>query len=81
MLQPIMLPANAHTAPEEILRIIACSCKTDNPCSKGGCSCRREQMACSTFCLCMQYDIKCNNPLTSPEVEEAESIEEKDDEE
>ena len=74
-----MLPADTQTAPGEILRIIACRCKTDNPCSKGGCSCRREQLPCSNSCVSMQSDLHCNNPFRS--LDEADRNEENDDEE
>ena len=37
---PISLPDNTKPAPDYILEIIKCGCKTDTPCSTKKCSCR-----------------------------------------
>ena len=64
MLQPTLFPPDTQTAPEKVLKLIACKCKSASPCGRGNCFCRREQLACSIFCACTQADdSNCLNPF------------------
>ena len=49
---PTSLPDNTKPAPDYILEIIKCGCKTDTPCSTKKCSCRVKGLPCTIFCAC-----------------------------
>ena len=51
-LSPVMLPPNTPYAPEALLKVIKCSCKSDKACNSRRCSCSSADMACTLFCRC-----------------------------
>ena len=59
-LQPVPLPANVELAPETIMRMIRCACKSDNSCRTRACSCTRDGLKCTIFCAC--YAAGCMQP-------------------
>ena len=38
-------------APDEIMKMIACGCGTEKPCSRKNCSCNIAGLSCTTFCI------------------------------
>lgn len=54
-------------APNELMKIVACGCGTDTPCSRKNCSCKIAGLSCTTFCNCGAEDI-CNNCYTEHEL-------------
>ena len=71
--QPLYGPcAAAHAS---LLQVIACSCKSDSPCSKMHCSCRSSRLSCTSYSKC-DNETCCNQTgtaETSDNDEEAES--------
>lgn len=51
-LMPRMVPKGTCLAPDELLRCIKCTCKSDTACRTKLCKCTTNQMACSVFCAC-----------------------------
>ena len=62
MLLPTTLPDGVDPLPQEVLKVIACNCQTDEPCRQGNCTCKKNKMACSMFCKCRGVD--CFSSLT-----------------
>ena len=60
-LTPIMMPDNVVPAPESLLKLIKCSCKSvSNRCGpKSRCSCARNSLRCTVFCSCDNDGLKC----------------------
>ncbi len=54
---PTSLPDNTKPAPDYILEIIKCVCKTETPCSTKKCSCRIKGLPCIMFCAC--FSVRC----------------------
>ena len=50
-------------APDDILKLIKCGCKSNAPCNTGWCSCQRFQLGCTLFCACGGGE-NCSNPHT-----------------
>ena len=46
------VPKGACLAPEELLKLIKCTCHCELPCSAHKCGCRRTGIACTGFCGC-----------------------------
>ena len=51
-LQPVLIPTNVELAPETVMRLIRCGCKSVNPCRTLSCSCKRDGLNCTIFCAC-----------------------------
>ena len=60
ILKPIGISRDIPVAPKEVLKLMACGCKTDEPCKTGICSCKSKQLPCSIFCVCQE---NCKNSL------------------
>ena len=60
-LQPVLLPINVELAPETVMRMIKCGCKSANPCRTLSCSCKRDGLNCTIFCAC--YAAGCSQTL------------------
>ena len=58
--QPVVNPPVRLAAPDEVLNLISCSCKTG--CKTALCSCVKFNLTCSEFCKCMGQAI-CQNHL------------------
>lgn len=65
-LHPIALPKNIQIAPDYILALAKCSCKSINPCNTTRCSCVANGLSCSLMCNCLQLSTEhsCKNPHT-----------------
>ena len=61
-LLPRSLPEDIPLAPENILKLIRCSCETDTPCKTMRCRCASAKLPCTVFCNCYADD--CYNQLT-----------------
>lgn len=48
-------------APDDVLNLVNCSCKTG--CSTSKCTCTKQSITCTTFCKC-KGNLECNNPMT-----------------
>ena len=70
------VPDNVPLAPDDILKMIKCSCDSATPCNSRRCGCQNANMACTSFCTCQGGD-GCFNPKTR---ERIQSEEESDDE-
>ena len=57
-LQPVLGPS--RVAPMNVLKTVACSCKSTSPCSSNRCSCRSAGLSCTTYCVCDAAD-DCGN--------------------
>ena len=55
-LMPVMFPVGAKPAPDNVLKLICCTCSSVEPCQTARCSCNKAQMSCSKFCLCFKED-------------------------
>ena len=62
-LLPRMVGENVKAVPEQLMKLIKCSCSSSLPCSSSRCSCYTAKLSCSSFCSCFHQD-SCNNPST-----------------
>ena len=60
-LQPSFGSPDLVLVPDNLLQIMRCGCKSDEPCKGKQCSCGKVKLPCSTFCDC-EGGIRCNNP-------------------
>ena len=51
-LAPTTVPDNGPLAPDEILKVIKCSCDSATPCKSKRCACQNDNMICTSFCAC-----------------------------
>ena len=56
--QPVYGPT--AVAPASLLKVVACTCKSDNPCATNRCSCRAAGLSCTSYCKC-DVDTNCVN--------------------
>ena len=67
-----------EVAPQELLKIVACSCSATKACSRSTCSCNRSSLTCTTYCKCAADCSVCNNPflkLETTSIDEGEDSE------
>lgn len=62
-LVPVSLPPNRPTAPDELLKMICCSCASDPLCSTLHCGCASNHLPCTIFCSCKV--VECNSQFSS----------------
>ena len=55
-LLPRALPEDVPLAPENILKLIRCSCETDTPCKTMRYRCASAKLPCTVFCKCHTDD-------------------------
>ena len=60
-LQPVTGIGNID--PPELLKVIACNCSSDKPCSRATCSCRGNTVSCTGYCQCEAHE-QCHNSYT-----------------
>ena len=60
---PTTVPTHIHVAPDDILKMIKCSCDSVTPCKSNRCGCQSSNMTCTSFCAC-QGDNGCFNEKT-----------------
>jgi hypothetical protein len=70
----------SKVAPPELMKVVACSCRAQNACSKKTCSCNKAGVSCTSFCKCMAQD-SCNNPHTKHDENDSDSESEDSEEE
>lgn len=51
-------------APEHILKLVRCGCKSEHACKSGNCGCMGHQLACTMFCACGSSSA-CLNPFNT----------------
>ena len=73
-LSPVMLPQNVESVPEEISRVLACSCQADEPCNKGNCSCRSFHISYMMLGKCSTGNVMCASPGSVPEAYDFETL-------
>ena len=75
-LQPRALPEDVPLAPENILKLIRCSCKTDTPCKTMRCRCASAKLTCTVCCKWHADD--CYNQLTKSKGDDEHTCDEID---
>ena len=48
----------ANIAPYELMQVVSCTCKVNNPCSRKNCSCAAAAVSCTNYCKC-RADTQC----------------------
>jgi hypothetical protein len=77
MLIPRTVAAGTLSAPNAILQLIHCKCKSSGPgCRTATCSCSK--LGCTMFCHC-EGGGQCQNPLTRNDLADEEEIDESND--
>ena len=61
-LEPTHVANEVQMVPEELLKLIKCSCKSQQPCRTNRCSCMNANMTCTVFCACNE---NCQNKSAS----------------
>ena len=67
-LTPTTVPDNVLLAPDDILKMIKCSCDSATPCNSRRCGCQNANMACTSFCTCQGGD-GCFNSKTRERIQ------------
>ena len=62
ILLPRVTPEGTKMAPDVLIKVIECQCKTYTPCRTKQCICRKHTLKCTFLCKCRSTDI-CNNTL------------------
>ena len=47
---PTTLPSDTPLAPDDLLKLVRCSCSSETPCKTHRCGCSSASLACSVFC-------------------------------
>ncbi|KAG0729109.1 hypothetical protein GWK47_031017 [Chionoecetes opilio] len=50
-------------APENVLKLVRCSCDSEKACRGGKCGCMSRQLPCTVFCACGAASGVCHNPF------------------
>ena len=67
-LTPKTVPDNVPLTPDDLLKMIKCSCDSATPCNSMRCGCQNANMACTSFCTCQGGD-GCFNPKTRERIQ------------
>ena len=59
LLVPTSIPEAVNLAPDSVLKLIRCGCKSGTPCNSSRCGCRSANLSCTVFCAC--HDGGCGN--------------------
>jgi len=51
-LSPVTVPNDTSLVPQELLKLLKCSCGSDSPCQTKRCGCSSANIACTEFCAC-----------------------------
>ena len=79
-LTPIALPPNVSQAPDQLLKLIKCTCESAQTCKSKQCGCNTADMACTDFCACQTTLGTCFNQKTREHLQMLEEDEENNDE-
>ena len=71
VLLPSTLPSSEKVAPEEVMKVLCCTCSSARPCFSKACSCYAAPLGCTEHCKC-EGGLSCNNPYTIKPVESEE---------
>ena len=71
---PTTLPSDTPLAPEDLLKLIRCSCSSETSCRMHRCGCNSANLACSVFCAC-QGGQACFNERTKQVIQADEDDE------
>ena len=52
ILTPTTVSSGVAMVPDELLKLIRCSCRSELPCNTNKCTCKRSSMPCTVFCGC-----------------------------
>ena len=63
MLKPSYLPSSIQTAPDYVLKLVCCSCASENPCRSKSCGNNAAKLTCTVFGQC-QVSVNCHNEET-----------------
>ena len=77
VLLPVFSTSDISQLPSKSEKLMACSCSSDSPCSRGQCGCRQTDRPCSIFCKC--YSNICYNPFSRSASNPDEEYEASDD--
>lgn len=79
---PVGIPPNVAAAPQQVLEMIKCSCKSDQPCATNKCSCSLAKLACTMICNCQgKPDICCSTHTQQAQIGTEANNEDTDEEE
>ena len=78
---PVGIPPKVPTAPQQVLEMIKCSCRSDQPCATNRCSCSVAKLACTMICNCQGKPDVCRSTHTQQAQIETEDNNEDTDEE
>ena len=76
-LVPSPLPYGVKAVPDYLMKLIKCSCQSDEACKSNRCGCSSKNMSCTMFCACEGAE-GCHNPFKKPD-EEVEEVDDDDD--
>ena len=65
-LVPVMLPKEVPLAPQDVLKLIKCSCESQSPCGTLRCGCNSSRLSCTVFCACQGSPLCCNERTKHP---------------
>ena len=71
VLLPSTLPSSEKVAPEEVMKVLCCTCSSARPCFSQACGCHAAPLGCTAHCKC-EGGLSCNNPHTIKPVESEE---------
>ena len=60
---PVTVLTNVQLAPDNILRLIRCTCASGSLCKSSRCQCNKAKLACTIFC-CFRASVECYNDQT-----------------
>ena len=62
-LKPVYLPSSKQPEPSYVLKLVRCSCVSENPCRSKACGCNAARLAYTVFCT-----LKCARHLPYPQL-------------
>ena len=77
-LTPTTVADGVIIAPDDILKMIKCSCGSTTPCKSKRCGCHNANMACTSFCACQGGD-GCFNEKTMERIQADDGSDDDDD--
>ena len=77
VLLPSTLPSSEKVAPEEVMKVLCCSCSSERPCFSQACGCHAAPLGCTEHCKC-EGGLRCNNPHTTIKPVESEEDSDQD---
>ena len=69
LIRPITIPSSEKIAPENVLKVLCCTCSSNALCRTRQCGCHAAPLGCTVYCSCQGW-YNCNNPHTVMTLEE-----------